>query len=139
MVTRQLNHEPIEVLSSGSHTPAGIDTGLDASGVTQRMRDARLSRYQALRGRHQSKSTDESIEAKSTGDLHAVNPRRHEVLGNRDVCSTLYPTRIGVGPHGRSGARVHRGRTQQPPAQCLMLGWCPCGLLPTATTGLSWP
>jgi hypothetical protein len=85
------------VLPSGSHTPAGIDASLDASRVTQKMRAARRSRYQALRSRHQPKSTNQSSEVKITGDRHAANPRCHEGLGNRDVCSTLRPTHIRVG------------------------------------------
>jgi len=61
------------------------------------MRETHLSRYQALRGRHQSKSSNESIEVKISGDLHAANPRRHKVLVTRAVCSILRPTRIRVG------------------------------------------
>jgi hypothetical protein len=84
------------VLPSGSHTPAGIDAGLDANGVAQRMRAARRSRYQAFRSRHQPKSTNQSSEVKSTGDRHAANPRCDEGLVSRDVCSTFRPVSIRV-------------------------------------------
>jgi hypothetical protein len=85
------------VLPSGSHTPAGIDAGLDANGVAQRMRAARCSRYRDFCSCHQSKSTNQSSEVKITGDLHAANPRRDEVLVNRDVCSTLRLVSLRVG------------------------------------------
>jgi hypothetical protein len=46
--SRRLCHEPMAVLLSANHIQAGIDNGLDAGGVAQKLLDDRLERDNAF-------------------------------------------------------------------------------------------